>query len=80
MFSTIPFKGANTIKGTKGAKVKVLFQGLHVTCGIHVLVYYLIYKKIHTQLPLHVIDIILLLLCFDPISCTHFCSLPHKNE
>jgi hypothetical protein len=30
---------ANTIKRLKGAKVKIIFQGLHVTCGIHVLVY-----------------------------------------
>jgi hypothetical protein len=57
MFSTILFKGANTIKGTKGVKVKVLFQGLHVTCGIHVLVYYLKVFSFHTQLPLHVINI-----------------------
>jgi len=31
--------GEKTIKGAKGNKVKVLFQGLHVTCVIFVLVY-----------------------------------------
>jgi hypothetical protein len=31
--------GENMIKGTKGDKVKVLFQGLHMTCVIFVLVY-----------------------------------------
>jgi hypothetical protein len=27
------------VKGARGAKVKVLFQGLHITCVIFVLVY-----------------------------------------
>jgi hypothetical protein len=27
------------VKGAKGAKVKVLFQGLHMTCVISILVY-----------------------------------------
>jgi len=27
------------VKGAKGAKVKLLFQGLHMTCVISVLVY-----------------------------------------
>jgi len=31
--------GENTIKRAKGAKVKVLFQGLHMTCVIFVLIY-----------------------------------------
>jgi hypothetical protein len=31
--------GENTLKGIKGAKVKVLFQGLHMIRGIYVLVY-----------------------------------------
>jgi hypothetical protein len=31
-------KGENTIKGAMGAHVKVLFQGLHVTCVISMLV------------------------------------------
>ncbi len=31
--------GENTIKGAKGAKVKVLFQGLHMTHVIFVLVH-----------------------------------------
>jgi hypothetical protein len=32
-------RGENTVKGAKGAKVKVLFQKLHLTCVIFVLVY-----------------------------------------
>jgi len=31
--------GENAIKGTKGTKVKVLFQGLHMKCVNFVLVY-----------------------------------------
>jgi hypothetical protein len=31
-------KGENKVKGARGAKVKVLFQGFHVTC-VFVLVY-----------------------------------------
>jgi len=31
--------GEIMIKGAKGTKVKVLFQGLHMTCVIFVLVY-----------------------------------------
>jgi hypothetical protein len=31
--------GENTIKGAKGAKVKILFQGLHMRCVVFVLVY-----------------------------------------
>jgi hypothetical protein len=37
------------IKGIRGAKVKVLFQGLHVTYDIHVLVYNLKFCMFHTQ-------------------------------
>ncbi len=29
----------NTIKGAKGAFGQSLFQGLHLTCGIHILIY-----------------------------------------
>jgi hypothetical protein len=32
-------EGENTIKGARGTKVKVLFQGLHMTHVIYVLVY-----------------------------------------
>jgi hypothetical protein len=32
-------KGENMVKGTKGTKVKVLFQGLHMTYVISTLVY-----------------------------------------
>jgi hypothetical protein len=38
----------NIVKKTKGAKVKVLFQGLHVTHGIPILVYSLIFSIFHT--------------------------------
>jgi hypothetical protein len=31
--------GENMVKGAKDAKVKVLFEGLHMTCVIFVLVY-----------------------------------------
>jgi hypothetical protein len=48
--------------------------------GIHVLVYNFKFSSFHTQLPPHVIDINIFLLHFDPISCTHLCFLPHKNE
>jgi hypothetical protein len=36
---TLPQNGENMVKGTKGAKVEVIFQGLHITCVIFVLVY-----------------------------------------
>ncbi len=36
----LPMLGAFTTLRAKGAKVNVIFQRLHVTCGIHVLVYY----------------------------------------
>jgi hypothetical protein len=31
--------GENTVKGAKGAEVKMIFQGLDMTCVIFVLVY-----------------------------------------
>jgi len=31
--------GENMVKGVKGTKVKVIFQGLHVTCLIYMLAY-----------------------------------------
>jgi hypothetical protein len=37
--TTIILLGENTIKGARGAKVEVLFQGLHMTHVIFVLVY-----------------------------------------
>jgi hypothetical protein len=42
-------KCENTIKKTKGAKVKVLFQGLHMACVIFVLVYNLKVCILNTQ-------------------------------
>jgi hypothetical protein len=36
---TSPQSGENMVKGAKGAKVKILFQGLHITCVNFVLVY-----------------------------------------
>jgi hypothetical protein len=39
MFSVLVKMGEITIKGARGAKVKVLFQGLHMTCVIHALIY-----------------------------------------
>jgi hypothetical protein len=43
------WKGENTVKGAMGAKVKVLFQGLHVTCVIFMLVYNLKFYILDTQ-------------------------------
>jgi hypothetical protein len=31
--------GENIVKGVKGSKVKVIFQGMHMICVIFVLVY-----------------------------------------
>jgi hypothetical protein len=39
----------NIIKGTKGAFGQSPFQGLHLRCGIHILVYNPNFKKIQTQ-------------------------------
>ncbi len=39
----------NTIKGANGALGQSLFQGLHLTCGIHILVYSLNFSKIQAQ-------------------------------
>jgi uncharacterized membrane protein len=41
--------GENMVKGAKGAKVKVIFQGFHMTHVIFVLVYYLIFNILDTQ-------------------------------
>jgi hypothetical protein len=40
--------GENTIKKAKGNKVKVLFQGLQMTCVIFVLVYNFIFYILST--------------------------------
>jgi len=45
--------GEIMVKGTKGAKVKVLFQGLHMTCVIFALVYNLKFCILDTHLALH---------------------------
>jgi hypothetical protein len=45
---TTPMCSEITIKGTKGTKVKVFFQGLHMACVIFVLVYNL---KFVFQIP-----------------------------
>jgi hypothetical protein len=41
------------VKGAKGAKVKILFQGLHMTCVISMLVYNLKFCILDTPLTLH---------------------------
>ncbi len=41
------------VKGAKGTKVKVLFQGLHVTHVIFMLVYNLKFCILNTLLTLH---------------------------
>jgi hypothetical protein len=41
--------GENTIKRAMGANVKVLFQGLHMTCVISMLVYNLKFYILDTQ-------------------------------
>ncbi len=41
--------GENNVKGAKCAKVKILFQGLHMTHGIYVLVYNLKFCIVDTQ-------------------------------
>jgi hypothetical protein len=38
-WKNILFESENTIKRIRGAKVKVFYQGLHMTCVIFVLVY-----------------------------------------
>ncbi len=50
---TLPQNGENMVKGTKGAKVEVIFQGLHITCVIFVLVYNLKLCISNTHLTLH---------------------------
>jgi hypothetical protein len=42
--------GENMVKGAKGVKVKIFFQGLHITCVIFVLV--IILKFVFQILPL----------------------------
>jgi hypothetical protein len=39
----------NTTKGANGGFCQSLFQGLHLTCGIHILVYNLNFLKIQAQ-------------------------------
>jgi hypothetical protein len=41
--------GENTVKGAKRTKVKVLFEGLHMTHGIYVLVHNLKFCIVDTQ-------------------------------
>jgi hypothetical protein len=45
--------GESMVKGTKGVKVKVLFQGLHMTHVIFVLVYNFKFCILGTPLALH---------------------------
>jgi hypothetical protein len=46
------FMGENTVKGARGAKVKVFFQRLHMTCVNYVLVYNFVFCIL--SLTLHV--------------------------
>ncbi len=38
-YTSHPYWGENTVKGARGTKVKVIFQGLHMTHITFVLVY-----------------------------------------
>ncbi len=42
-------EGGNRIKGAKGTKVKVIFQGWHMTHVIYLLVYNLVFSILDTQ-------------------------------
>jgi phosphatidylglycerophosphate synthase len=73
--------GEITIKGARGAKVKVFFQGLHITCVIFVLVYNLricilgtLFVTLHFR---H--QYILTKNWFYIIYIIHSCPLPHKH-
>jgi hypothetical protein len=62
-------------------KVKVFFQGLHVTLGIHMLVYQLIFAILHIKLT---IMFKILTKQFTPwqyiMYTMHLCFVSHKNE
>jgi hypothetical protein len=55
-YATLTFKkmiqGEKMVKGARGAKVKILLQGLHMTCVIFVLVYNL--KICISNTPFHI--------------------------
>jgi len=46
---TLSSMGSKHNKRSQGWQSKSHFQGLHLTCGIHVLVYYPNFHIIHTQ-------------------------------
>ncbi len=75
-WTTILLVGENTVKGTKGVKVKVLFQRLHMTHVIFVLVYNLTFCILGT--PFNII----FWLQIDFISCIlcNSCLLSHEHE
>jgi hypothetical protein len=50
IFNLQGLKGEITVKRGKGTKVKVIFQGLHMTCVI--LLWFIIYNSIFLMLDL----------------------------
>jgi hypothetical protein len=73
--------GENTIEGAKGAKVKVFFQGLHMTCVIFVLDNNFKYCILGIHLTLHFrYRYILIKIWFNIMYIMHSCLLSHKYE
>jgi len=71
------FLGANKIKRLKGAKVKIIFQGLHVTCAF--MRWFIVLNYIFF---IHILSLCVrykyVLLHLDPISCI-FCIHAHYH-
>jgi hypothetical protein len=71
----------NTIKGIKGVKVKILFQGLHMTRIIFMLIYNLNFTFWKSSLTLHVkYKYVWNTIWFYIIYIMHSSPLSHKYE
>jgi hypothetical protein len=72
----------NMVKGAKGAKLKVLFQGLHMICVIFVLVYNLKFYILNTPFNITFFryKYILTRNWFYIIYIIHSCPLSHKYD
>jgi hypothetical protein len=74
LWKEIVYLGEITVKGIRGTKVKVLFQGVHMTGVIFALVYNLKFCILNTPFNICILDINIFWLQIDFISfilCIH---------
>ncbi len=74
-------QGENMVIGAKGAKVKIIFQGLHMTRVIFMLVYNFKFCILNTLFNLHLkYEYILTKILFYIMYIMHSWALSHKYE